>query len=63
VNNLRFAEHVEPDNEDVKRKLKWALEQRAKSAWTVPSTIADEKKTNPFMRVESEGLRRFTGKS
>lgn len=59
--NLRFAAHVEPENEDVKRKLEWAEGLRAKAAadWhdagpdemTIPSTIGDEKKTNPFMRV------------
>ncbi len=61
ASNLRFAAHVEPDNEDVKRKLEWAEGVRAKAAadWhdatpdemTIPSTIGDEKKTNPFMRV------------
>jgi len=59
--NLRFAAHVEPDNEDVKRKLEWAESVRANAAadWhdagedemTIPSTIGEEKKTNPFMRV------------
>ena len=67
--NLRFAAHVEPDNEDVKRKLEWAEGLRAKAAadWhdagpdemTIPSTIGDEKKTNPFMRVpDAAELRR-----
>ncbi|MEE2673116.1 MAG: hydroxyacylglutathione hydrolase [Myxococcota bacterium] len=59
--NLRFAAHVEPENEDVKRKLQWAESVRAHAAadWhdasedemTIPSTIGEEKKTNPFMRV------------
>ena len=59
--NLRFAAHVEPENEDVKRKLQWAESVRANAAadWhdaseeemTIPSTIGEEKKTNPFMRV------------
>lgn len=58
--NLEFAAHVEPENEDVRRKLEWAKQMRAKAApdWhdatpdemTIPSTIGDEKKTNPFMR-------------
>ncbi len=58
--NLRFAAHVEPDNQDVRRKLEWAEGLRADAAadWhdatpdemTIPSTIGDEKKTNPFMR-------------
>jgi hydroxyacylglutathione hydrolase len=59
--NLRFAAHVEPENEDVRAKLEWARNVRAGAAadWhdatpeemTIPSTIGDEKKTNPFMRV------------
>jgi len=61
--NLRFAAHVEPDNEDVKRKLEWAEGLRAKAVgpdeMTIPSTIGDEKKTNPFMRVpDADELRR-----
>jgi hydroxyacylglutathione hydrolase len=61
--NLRFAAHVEPGNEAVKRALERARAVRAKAApdWhdatpdemTVPTTIADEHATNPFMRAES----------
>jgi hydroxyacylglutathione hydrolase len=61
--NLRFAAHVEPDNEAVKRALERARALRAKAApdWhdanpdemTVPTTIADEHATNPFMRARS----------
>jgi hydroxyacylglutathione hydrolase len=71
VGNLRFAAHVEPENEAVKRALARALEIRARAArdWhdatpdemTVPSTIADEHATNPFLRagsVEELGRRR-----
>jgi hydroxyacylglutathione hydrolase len=71
VANLTFAAHVEPENEAVKRALEGAKERRARAAadWhdatpdemTVPSTIADEHATNPFMRagsVEELGRRR-----
>jgi hydroxyacylglutathione hydrolase len=61
--NLRFAAHVEPENEDVRAKLEWARNVRANAAadWhdatpdemTIPSTIGEEKKTNPFMRASS----------
>jgi len=61
--NLRFAAHVEPDNEAVKAALERARAIRAKAApdWhdatpdemTVPSTIAEEHATNPFMRARS----------
>ena len=71
LGNLRFAAHVEPENEAVKRALARAQEIRARAAgdWhdatpdemTVPSTIADEHATNPFLRagsVEELGRRR-----
>ncbi|PIC47414.1 hypothetical protein B9Z55_006783 [Caenorhabditis nigoni] len=59
VANLKFAAHVEPQNPDVAAKLKWAQEQREKGLFTVPSTIFDEKATNPFMRVvESEEVQK-----
>ncbi|KAJ3316519.1 hypothetical protein HDU76_001741 [Blyttiomyces sp. JEL0837] len=48
VSNLKFAASIEPKNPDVINKLAWAQSVKV----TVPSTIADEKKFNPFMRVE-----------
>ena len=58
--NLRFAAHVEPDNAAVREKLERVEKIRANAAadWhdaqsdemTIPSTIGDEKLTNPFMR-------------
>jgi hydroxyacylglutathione hydrolase len=61
--NLRFAAHVEPGNEAVRRAAERARQLRAKAAadWhdatpeemTVPSTIADEHATNPFMRAKT----------
>lgn len=45
--NLKFAESIEPENQDIKEKIKWAKEVGC----TTPSSIANEKLTNPFMRV------------
>jgi hydroxyacylglutathione hydrolase len=63
ASNLRFAAHVEPENEAVRAALARAAALRARAAadWhdatpdemTVPSTIADEHATNPFMRADS----------
>ncbi|KAF1766642.1 hypothetical protein GCK72_006600 [Caenorhabditis remanei] len=59
VANLKFAAYVEPRNPDVAAKLQWATEQRENGAFTVPSTIFEEKATNPFMRVvESEEIQK-----
>lgn len=59
-NNLRFALSVEPENPEIKERYEQVRELRARKAadWhdatpaemTVPSTIALEKATNPFMR-------------
>ncbi|HEY5656609.1 MAG TPA: hydroxyacylglutathione hydrolase [Myxococcota bacterium] len=61
--NLAFAAHVEPDNEAVRAKRERVRAARARAAgdWhdatpaemTVPSTIAEERETNPFMRAAS----------
>lgn len=59
--NLRFAEHVEPNNEDIKKKVQWAEWQRNKGLPTVPTTIGDEKKTNPFMRNGTKSIKSALG--
>ena len=56
ANNLRFALSIEPDNGAVKEKLAWADSRREAGEPTIPSTIADELKTNPFMRVTEPAL-------
>jgi hydroxyacylglutathione hydrolase len=50
--NLRFAAHVEPSNQDVHAKAERVAAQRARGEHTTPSTIGEEKKTNPFLRVQ-----------
>jgi hydroxyacylglutathione hydrolase len=55
--NLRFALTLEPNNEALKAKHQWAVKMRAEGKWTVPSTIGDEKRFNPFLRIDSPELR------
>lgn len=55
--NLRFAHELEPKNADIERKLERVKKLRAEGKPTVPSTIADEHRTNPFFRWESAELR------
>ncbi|XP_054160345.1 hydroxyacylglutathione hydrolase, mitochondrial-like [Oppia nitens] len=62
VTNLKFANSVEPNNEDIINKLKWAQEMRSRNEPTVPSTIADENKTNPFMRVNVQSVQKHVNK-
>jgi len=61
--NLAFAVHAEPDNAAAQAKLERVRKVRAHAApdWhdatpeemTIPSTIADEHATNPFMRARN----------
>ena len=61
ASNLAFAAHVEPENQAVREKIAAVEAIRANAAadWhdatpaemTIPSTLADERATNPFMRV------------
>lgn len=50
--NLRFAMQVEPDNAALAARLQRVAEQRARDEITLPSTIADELATNPFLRAD-----------
>ncbi|MEO6598305.1 MAG: hydroxyacylglutathione hydrolase [Polyangiaceae bacterium] len=56
ASNLRFAAHVEPGNVAVSEKAKRVAEQRAHNTPTVPTTLEEEKATNPFMRVDSPAI-------
>ncbi|XP_073967154.1 hydroxyacylglutathione hydrolase, mitochondrial-like [Choristoneura fumiferana] len=51
LQNLTFALHVEPENNAAKEKYQWSEARRLEGKPTVPSTIAEEKLYNPFMRV------------
>ena len=55
--NLRFALTLEPGNAALKAKHEWSIKARAGGKFTVPSTIGDEKKTNPFLRTDSAELK------
>jgi hydroxyacylglutathione hydrolase len=61
LNNGRFALSVEPGNDDLKARMRDVEAVRAKGAPTVPSTLALEKRTNPFLRPDSAEIRRTLG--
>mmetsp|Transcript_25984 Transcript_25984/g.44703 ORF Transcript_25984/g.44703 Transcript_25984/m.44703 type:complete len:266 (-) Transcript_25984:246-1043(-) len=61
VNNLLFALHIEPKNEDMQKKLAWAKETVQQGRFTVPSTVAEEKLCNPFMRVNQPSVAEVLG--
>lgn len=59
--NLRFAAHVEPGNADIAAAQARAAEMRGRGEPTVPTTIADDLKVNPFLRVTSAEIRATLG--
>lgn len=56
--NLRFAQAVEPDNRLLAERVADAATRRAAGLATVPSTIAVEHRTNPFLRATEPAVRR-----
>jgi hydroxyacylglutathione hydrolase len=62
VGNLRFAQSVEPESEAIVAKLEGARAAREDNRPTVPSTIADERATNPFLRCSEPNVKnRYPG--
>jgi hydroxyacylglutathione hydrolase len=54
--NLRFAMTLEPKNHKLVSRLERVQALRARGLSTVPSTIEEEKHTNPFLRWESKEI-------
>jgi hydroxyacylglutathione hydrolase len=53
LSNGKFALTVEPDNQALKARMANIEKLRAKGTPTVPTTIAEELETNPFLRAGS----------
>ncbi|WP_339433736.1 MULTISPECIES: hydroxyacylglutathione hydrolase [unclassified Pseudomonas] len=51
LSNLKFAAAVEPSNPDIAARLEKVIQQRQNNVMTLPSTLALEKLTNPFLRT------------
>lgn len=59
--NARFAVTVEPGNETLHQRYHRIKELRAAGKPTVPSTLGEEKATNPFLRPMSDNIRLHLG--
>ena len=55
--NLRFARAVEPDNAALAARSERCAALRAAGVPTVPSTLAEERATNPFLRCTVPSVR------
>ncbi|WP_036258932.1 hydroxyacylglutathione hydrolase [Methylocapsa aurea] len=49
--NARFALTIDPDNATLKKRAQEVADLRAADAFTLPTTIAIELETNPFLRA------------
>jgi len=56
LSNLRFALEVEPDNRALQQRMVAEQDKRAQRIPTVPSNIALEKSTNPFLRFRENSI-------
>ncbi|QHQ36219.1 hydroxyacylglutathione hydrolase [Algicella marina] len=57
--NARFALTVDPGNEALKARAHAVAAARAVHEPTVPSTLAEEKETNPFLRAADPDIRAY----
>ena len=51
LGNARFAGHAEPGNEAIAARLASVEELRAQGRITLPTSVAEERATNPFVRA------------
>ena len=63
--NCAFACYADQDNTDLRQRLQWAKDQGSPHTGggkgTIPSTIAMEKKCNPFARIDHLSMMKFCG--
>ncbi|KAK2153949.1 hypothetical protein LSH36_281g10074 [Paralvinella palmiformis] len=59
--NLQFACHLEPNNRSAQEKLQLVKDLRKSRKCTSPSTLAEEKTYNPFLRVTEASMMAAVG--
>lgn len=61
LSNGRFALAADPDNADLKERVAQAQRLAETGGFLIPSTIGEEKATNPFLRAGEPALARSAG--
>ena len=59
--NAQFAHSVEPKNPDLLSAIKRIKQLRSNNQATVPTTLAQELATNPFLRTDSPDIKKTLG--
>lgn len=58
LNNLKFAQNVEPENPFIEQRILEVQQMRDQEIPSIPSSLAIERQTNPFMRTEEQSIYR-----
>ena len=61
--NARFALHLDPSNEALARRAARVKDLRSQRRPTVPSTLVEERLTNPFLRADDPSMKARWGGS
>ncbi|WP_288588636.1 hydroxyacylglutathione hydrolase [uncultured Methylobacterium sp.] len=61
LSNARFALAAEPENRNLKDRAALAEKAKAEGRFLVPTTLGEEKATNPFLRAAEPALARAVG--
>lgn len=59
--NGKFAHTVDPDNAALRARLREVDDLRARGAHTLPTTVAQERATNPFLRADDAHVKQAMG--
>lgn len=61
LENLQFALTVEPDNKDIVARMEMVRKAVSAGGYSTPSTVLEEKRTNPFLRCREKSIRKYLG--
>lgn len=50
--NLKFGQHIEPDNEDIRQAIRQTCEQLEQNQPSLPTSVSDEHKINVFWHCQ-----------
>ncbi len=58
LQNLKFAQFVEPENSRIQKRVEHSTALREKNEFTTPSTLEEELETNPFLRCSTPQVKK-----
>ncbi|MEH6468831.1 MAG: hydroxyacylglutathione hydrolase C-terminal domain-containing protein, partial [Porticoccus sp.] len=56
--NLEFALTVEPENKVLQQRVLQVRQRRQQNLSTIPSTLAEELSSNPFLRADQSSIKK-----